>query len=174
MSEAVLKAVPDHLLMQREEKRQIDSPTCACCVEENEDRSKYPTDSWNNMKIQVQARHGLDKFGNVYEQFEWENGPVGIYFHKTCRTVFASQRTLEQVKGRKNNLEVLSITSPIECAETSKECSAHMPEKSRLHRSSTGPLHDKDLCVWCMKPEDCKHAERGSWCLRHTPSSWKT
>ena len=78
--------------MQREENRQIDSPTCACCVggEWDEDRSKYPTDSCNNMKIETQAWHGLDKF-NVYEQVEWENGPVDIYFHKTCRTALVNE-----------------------------------------------------------------------------------
>ena len=72
------------------------------------------------MKIQAQAWHGLDKFGNVYEQVEWDNGPVGIYFHKTCRIAFANQRTLEQAKARKNKLEALSTTSPIACAETSR------------------------------------------------------
>ena len=110
----------------------------------------------------------------MYEQVERENGPVGIYFHMTCRTAFASQRTLEQAKARKNKLEVLSTTSPIACAETSKECSAQMHEKSQLHRSSTGPLHDKALCVCCMKSEDCKHAGRGSWCLLQQLRAWQT
>ena len=95
MPEAVLKAVPDHIDAKRRKTTDRLSYMCVLCGEEcDEDRSKYPIDSWNNIKIQAQAWHGMDKFGNVYEQVEWENGPVGIYFYKTCRTAFASQRTL--------------------------------------------------------------------------------
>ena len=170
MSEAVLKAVPDA------KRRKTTDRQCHMCVlcgrDCDEDRSKYPLDSWNSMKIQSQKWHGLDKFGNVYDEVEWDSGPVGVYFHQTCRTAFTNQRTLEQAKARKNKHEVFSTTSTIACAETNKDCSSQIRQKSRLHRSSTGPLHNKDLCVWCMKPEDRKHSVQGNWCLLQQLRSW--
>ena len=34
-------------------------------------------------------------------------------------------------------------------------------------------MHDKDLCVWCMKPEDERHPERtGRWVLLSYTLAW--
>ena len=46
------------------------------------------------------------------------------------------------------------------------------PAPKRL-RSGTGTVHDKNLCVWCMKPQDAKHPERtGRWLLMSYTASW--
>ena len=48
----------------------------------------------------------------------------------------------------------------------------HQPATKRL-RSSVGIVHEKDLYVWRMKPEDTKHPERiGKWLLISYITAW--
>ena len=42
--------------------------------------------------------------------------------------------------------------------ECSKESELEPP--SRMSRNSAGSIHNKDLCIWCMKPEDKKNPGR--------------
>eukprot|EP00794_Sanderia_malayensis_P017851 gene17851-19634_t len=43
-----------------------------------------------------------------------------------------------------------------------------------MSRSSTGYIHDKNLCIWCMKPEDKKNPGRDRWHLLQQMNSWNT
>jgi len=43
----------------------------------------------------------LEKFGNVYDEVNWENGPSGLYMHDTCRITLSSKRSLRQFQMRK-------------------------------------------------------------------------
>ena len=52
-----------------------------------------------------------------------------------------------------------------------RESSSSAPKRLR---SSTGIVHDKNLCVWCMKPQDERPPERtGRWLLISYTSSWR-
>ena len=95
---------------------------------------------------------GLDKYGNVFESVNWDNGPSGSFCHKLCKTEFTSKRKLKQSKARKAKAE----TSVLKYCNDSASEDVSLSSK-RLSPSTTGLLHNKDLCIWCMKPEDTKH-----------------
>jgi len=53
-----------------------------------------------------------------------------------------------------------------------QEPDSESPSPKHL-RSSTGIVHNKNLCVWCMKSEDEKHPEQtGGWVLLSYTSAW--
>ena len=64
-------------------------------------------------------------------------------------------------------------------ASTSDKCD-DIPEESMplkcLCSSAGGPLHEKAKCVWCMKGEDKKHANRsrGKLFRSSAMSAWRT
>ena len=90
-------------------------------------------------------------------------------FHKLCKTEFTSKRKLEQSKARKAKAETSALKS---CNNSSGEDVSLSSKK--LSRSTTGLLHNKDLYIWCMKPEDTKHPGRGRWCLLQQVDAWHT
>ena len=112
---------------------------------------------------------GLDKYGNVLESVNWDNGPSESFFHTLCKTEFASKNKLEQSKARKAEAETSALKS---CNDSSSE-DVSLSSK-RLSCSTTGLLHNKDLCIWCMKPEDTKHPGRDRWCFLQQMDAWHT
>ena len=74
------------------------------------------------------------------------------HLHASCRLDISSSDKLKR-----------SSRSKIENQHFHEETCHHDPDfespaLKRL-RSSTGIVHDKNLCVWCMKPEDERHPE---------------
>ena len=147
----------------------VTDPCIFCKQECNEDKSDYPTDSRNKLKAVALEWKGLDKCGNVFESVNWDNGPSGSFFHTLCKTEFTSKRKLEQSRARKTKAETSALKS---CNDSSSE-DVSLSSK-RLSCSTTGLLHNKDLCIWCMKPEDTKHPGRDRWCLLQQTDAWHT
>ena len=86
--------------------------------------------------------------------------------HANCRLDISSLDKLNRSKSRQQKREKDS-ESP-----DHPECPDHQPATKRL-RSSVGIVHDKDLCVCCMKPEDTKHPEcTGKWLLISYITAW--
>jgi len=89
----------------------------------------------------------LDKFQHIHENVDWEKGPKGHHMHSTCYASLSSKRKLSQAEKRKHKSEErLERDEASDQQDPSPEASA----PKRL-RSSMGVLHDKTLCVWCMK-----------------------
>ena len=84
----------------------------------NEDKSDYPTDSLNKLKAVALEWKGLDKYGNVFESVNWDDGPSGSFLHKLCKTEFTSKKKLEQSKARKAKAETSTLKS---CNDSSSE-----------------------------------------------------
>ena len=97
---------------------------------------------------------GLDKFGNVYEDVDWESGVYGVYFHKLCITNFFNARKLEQAKNRLQKLNIQKEAANVE----QQELASTSAQDKRSSRKS-GLVYDKLLC---MKPENKKHPNRSS------------
>lgn len=158
--------------MTRGRKRKSDEVALAHCIicdqECDENKSNISEEVWENLKIHAQNWCGLDKFGTLYENVSWENGPSGVYFHKTCRTDVSNKRKLEQALRRKDKHE---DAYEVEVSDTGAAKPSDQPAR-RLSRTDSGPLHDKDLCVWCMKPEDVKHPGRDKWHIIQTMDAW--
>lgn len=118
-----------------------------------DDRSNYPETSWKKLEECARQWIGLDKFGKVHESVKWEDGPTGCYFHKDCRLFMSSARKLEQAKNRQSKIRTASLAT----LPTIDEDEDETESKNRSSRSSIGNIHDKSLCIWCMKSEDTKH-----------------
>ena len=104
-------------------------------------------------------------FGGVYDSLEWELGPHGKHLYASCRLDISSSDKLKTSKLRQQKQDRESAFHEETCH--------HPPAPKRL-RSNTGIVHDKDLCVWGMKPEDERNPERtGRWVLLSYTSAWK-
>ena len=96
---------------------------------------------WEQIKEKSLQWRGLHRFGNVYDQVDWENCPNGLYMHHSCYVTLSSKHKLSQFQKRKYECDVSSqqmAESVSELCISEPECSA--PKKLR---SSTSVLHNK-------------------------------
>ena len=56
---------------------------------------------WKQLKDKSLNWKDLDRFGHVYDDTNWENGPKGLYMHQTCYLRLSGQRSLLQSQKRK-------------------------------------------------------------------------
>lgn len=161
-SAPLLKPIPN-----RKRKRDEVQGICILCNEEcDEDKSNLSAEAWERMKDKAKDWKDLPKFGNVYDTINWEAGPNGVFFHKRCRTALASQRGLQQAVRKKENLQK-QLTE-----ETQGMHSQEQQQSSGRSSRSSGLLHGKQLCIWCMKPEDLKHSNK--LCIIQQWNAWNT
>ena len=167
MSKPLLKPVSD--LKKRKRNESSDNICILCNLQCNEERSSYPLNSWNDLKRLAHEWKKLDTFGEVFDSVSWDDGPSGKYFHKVCRMEIAGERKLQQAKSRyeKNTNKQQIQTS---CANESVE---NDPATSGRRTRSKGMLHNKDLCIWCMKPEDKAHPDRDKFFLLQQQRAWQ-
>ena len=118
--------------------------------------------AWEKLKLKSLNWKGCDRFGNVYDSVDWECGPHGKHLHASCRLDISSSEKLKRSKLRQQKQDRESAFHEETCHH---DPDFESPALKRL-RSSTGIVHDKNLCVWCMKPEDERHPEQtGRWVL---------
>ena len=92
----------------------------------------------------------------MYDKVDWKRGPNVIYFHKLCQLDMKSSRRLGQAKKRlakinEEKSEYLDDYTPIQ------EHTLGSPnEVSRKLTRLSAHLHEKTLCVWCMKADNKK------------------
>ena len=96
MSTPLLSSAPPSRGRKRKLEEDVTDPFIFCKKECNEDKSDYPTDSWNKLKAVELEWKGLDKYGNVFESVNWDNGPSGSFF-------ISYARLSSQVKGNLNS-----------------------------------------------------------------------
>ncbi len=166
MSEPLIRALPP---MTRGLKRTKE--LCIICdLECDEDRSSYPIDLWNTLKESAKGWRGLDRHGDMYDNVAWDNGPTGIFFHKKCKMQLCSTRKLQQAIARQEKVtEIEQEAQPPVDVEDSDTASS-----SRRLRHCSGPLHNKLLCIWCMKSDNPKHPQEGKLCLLQQECAWRT
>ena len=167
MSKPLLKPVSD--LKKRKRNESSDNICILCNLQCNEERSSYPLNSWNDLKRLAHEWKKLDTFGEVFDSVSWDDGPSGKYFQKVCRMEIAGERKLQQAKSRyeKSTNKQQIQTS---CANESVE---NDPATSGRRTRSKGMLHNKDLCIWCMKPEDKAHPDRDNFFLLKQQKAWQ-
>ena len=124
-------------------------------------------EAWEKLKLKAFNWKGLDMFGNVYDTVNWQQGPSGKHVHGNCRFGISSSDKLNRAKTRQQKRERDSASH--ECQDD-HDLAGPAP---KCLRSSVGIVHNKNLCVWCMKPEDTKHPERtGKWLLISYIPAW--
>ena len=115
-------------------------------------------DKWSNVKSNAEQWKGLDKFGDVWDTTNWENGQKGRYMHSNCYITLCSSKKRGQAITR--NVKKREAAKDVPVQDTS-----HLPPFSPIKkktRLSTGAIQENDRCVWCMKKEDKKHPGRSS------------
>ena len=147
------------------EKRKLGS-LCLLCTEERQEECESNLDGWKNLEEKSRHWCGLNTSGDVFDRVNWENGPEGMYLHSNCKMKLLNKRSLEQAKKRKEKEQAQK-----EEEEKNKDDDQDR-KRSRLEspeipiiiprRSLTGKVHSKNLCIWCMKPEDSRHKDRKS------------
>ena len=156
--------------MSRKRKSTEPCESCQCilCKDEcDEYHSTIHIDAWNNLRETAKQWSGLDTFSTVYNDVAWDNGPFGVYYHQVCKLKLFSRRKLEQALKRKEKLQ----TEQPDQGNSSTSTQPQDEEKRRHTRQRVGIIHDKNLCIWCLKPEDKKH-RRDKWHIMQQLNAW--
>ncbi len=134
-------------------KKEENFGTCILCNREcqdhNDDKSNLSVEAWQRLKEKAKEWKGLDKFGTVYDSVNWDAGSNNVFFHSSCRTAMACKKRKAAALKRKQLTE-----TPDNQKKNTEDPGPSTPRSSRR----TGVLHKKNLCIWCMKPEDRKHS----------------
>ena len=121
------------------------------------EKSKLQEIGWNSMRESLKAKAwiGLDTFRTVSETVDWRNGPEIYLLHNNYTLKLHNARASDQDKKRKEKKD-----QEEECENFAEKGIINSGEASNsatiTRRSSIGLIHSKDLCVWCMKPEDTR------------------
>jgi len=97
----------------------------------------------------------LEKFGSVYDSVDWDLGPHGKHLFASCQLDISSSDKIKRSELRQQKQDRESSFHEEICQHVPE---LESPALKRL-RSSSGIVHNKNLCVWCMKPEDERHPE---------------
>ena len=100
---------------------------------------------WENLKSKCFRWKEFDKFQHAHAAVEWDKGPQGLYMHSKCYTQISSNRYIQQAQNRKRKSEQKEET---QAATSSQQLPENVPKKLC---SSSGVVHEKNQCVWCMK-----------------------
>ena len=143
------------------------------CGKPCNDNETISSARWQSLKEKSKNWTGLDKFGDVHSETDWNNGPSGYYTHDSCYVTVSSASNLRKAIKRKEKCSSSQIP-----AQEQSDDDDHPGDLSpkRLRSSMGGPLHDKTKCVWCMKGDDLKHPNRAKSKLSRisTTSAWRS
>ena len=145
-------------------KRKLGS-LCLLCTEEYQEECKSNLDESKNLEEKSRNWCGLDTFGDAFDKGNLENGPEGVYLHSNCKMKLFNNRSLEQARKRKEKKRAQREEEEEKNKDDDqdrKRSRLESPEIPKIIpcRSSTGRVHSKNLCIWCMKPEDTRHKDR--------------
>ena len=112
---------------------------------------KITLDSWSKIQTNAKEWKGLDKFRDVWDTNNWEDGQQRRFMHNNCYITLCSSKKREQAitrdaKAREAAKEILTSTSQSSVHSDSLPTSP-LQKRTQL---STGFIHKKDQWVWCM------------------------
>ena len=124
---------------------------------------KITLDKWSKIQTNAKEWKGLDKFGDVWDTTNWEDGQQGRFIHNSCYITLCSLKKREQaiIRDAKAKEAAKEITTSTSKSPVHSDSLPTSPLQKRTWLS-TGFIHKKDSCVWCMKKEGKKHPNRPS------------
>ena len=142
------------ILLKGSKKIKVSETSCILCNKECSEKCRLTLTSWKALREKSKLWVGLDRFGECYDTISWENQGTDNCLHQSCKLWMYSKRLLEQAIKRKKlkDNDILEPTQMQVDIQTSHNQSARVPT-----RETTGQLHKKDCCIWCMMPEDKRH-----------------
>ena len=111
---------------------------------------------WDKFRTKAEEWKDLDRFTNVFESVDWDSGPQGKAHHEKCRITLNSSRALYQAKNRKEKPKNVDHLEEIQ-EETEQDPEPEV--QPRATRSSTGLIHEKNKCVWCLGEDNTKNGQ---------------
>ena len=146
---------------------------CGKPYKEGDSIDKITSDKWTKIQTNAKEWKGLDKFGDVWDTTTWEDGQQGRFMHNNCYITLCSSVKLDQAVIRDANKAKEKLVAPVQQPPSSSDSFTASPPQKRT-RLSTGVIHLKDQCVWCMKKKDQKHPNRSNKLVRiEKTSRWK-
>lgn len=150
MSEALITGNP--------KKRKRIEETCILCNEACSEQCTLKYVGWKSLQQKSELWVGLDTFGKVAETVDWNVSPESYLMHAQCKIKLYNSKALDQAKKRKERLEK-PCNEDIERSQCQSENETEKLSRN-TRKSFDGIIHSKDLCIWCMKPEDKRHKNR--------------
>ena len=76
-----------------------------CCQPCDELEKAIKVVDWENLEVKASKWKGSDKYSDVYDSFDWEEGSTGLVWHKSCKIEICGERKLQEAlnRKRKNN-----------------------------------------------------------------------
>ena len=96
------------------------------------ERKNITLSRWEEIKQQAPKWAGLDRFGDLSTNIDWDNEELGRYMHKSCELDLFNERKLIQAENR-NKKEKPEQKSENDPDEDDKDCS-HSREPKRIRR----------------------------------------
>ena len=142
---------------------------CGSPCSDDDSLDNISLEKWTNIKQKSVKWKELDKFGHVYPLIKWEHGPKGYYrpMLYSCYATLSSKRALSQAESRQHKRENSESRNDEENDKASQGCSS-----SKRLRSVIGTVHNKELCVWCMKGQFKSSDESKKLLLLSTLDAW--
>ena len=155
--------------VKRKRERESCHPLCAICnlqcnLQCEENIKKLTDEQWSDFQdLSKEWERVGGNFGHVYNNIQWEKGATNSdhYWHKNCKWMMANKRKLRQATDSYNK----SISLSAECSESSGE-------DVMMTRQSTGIIHDRQTCIWCMKGDNDKHPELNDFRYIEQMETW--
>ena len=112
---------------------------------------KITDDKWSNAKSNAEQWKGLDKFGDVWDTTNWEDGQQGRYMHNNCYITLCSSNKREQA--------IIRDGKKREAAKDMLVSTSHSHDKSDL--LPTYPKQKKNSVI------HRRNSKEGSMCMVH-------
>ena len=146
---------------------------CSLNFSKQDTGNRITSERWLRIRNVAEKWKYLDKFGDVFTSVDWDSGSDGKFMHKSCELDLFNDRKLSQAIIRKEN-EERTEDEPFQSSSTSSKVESceelEIPSRKRLR--SEGKLHHKNLCIWCMEPEDSKRKRKLRLMIRE--DAWYT
>ena len=161
---------------------------CFLCKEICDEKHNYTESQWQKLKSTAELWLGLDKYGHVFADTDWDKGPKST-FHRKCVGYMQTRKTLDQAINRRKKQNATSTTDSVsshkENENTTPTVSPTPPSAQpsselivkKSTRASMGVIFDKNLCIWCRKPDESITKKKGKnenrWNRVEQKQSWR-
>ena len=92
-----------------------------CCQPCNELEMAIKVVDWENLKVKTSKWKGLDKYSNVYDSVDWQEGSAGLVWHKSCKTELRRERKLQQALNRERIDDANAVKQEIQIERPSTQ-----------------------------------------------------
>ena len=80
---------------------------CMLCDEPCYEKQKYPSPyDWEQFQIKASKWRGLDRYGGVSDDIDWDSGWLGKYWHMLYKADLCGERKLQQAIARSKKKSV--------------------------------------------------------------------